>query len=50
LAKKEYTGGTESGLGTLWQLILSGLNENQNSDFVTVIKLDELDTMTKSEF
>ena len=33
--KKEYTGGTESRLGMLWLLLLvAGIIENQNSDFV----------------
>ena len=38
LAKKEeeeYTSGTESGLGTLWLLLLRWIIENQKSDLVT---------------
>ena len=34
LAKKEYTSGTESGLGTLWLLFLRWIIENQKSDLV----------------
>ena len=40
LAKKEYTGGTESRLGTLrWLLVhvlVGGIVENQNSDLVSL--------------
>ena len=38
LAKKNYTGGTESGFENLSVFFFGGIIENQNSDFVTLYK------------
>ena len=52
LAKQDYTGGTESGSGTLPLLLLGGIIVHRKSKFGLrhAIKLIKLYSVTKSEF